>query len=110
MNSGNLFSSVPAGLTEEFFETLTEGQGQLKIERIVSSQQLRPADKWYDQTSTEWVAILIGSAELEFKGETRSTVTLTAGDWLEIPPHTKHRVKSVDKNIDTVWLAIHWES
>ena len=109
MKSGNLYEPIPSNLTEEFLEILAEGEGKLKIERIVSSHQAPPSDTWYDQPSTEWVAVLKGSAVLRFENDDGPLVTLSVGDWLEIPPHAKHRVEAVDELIDTVWLAIHWE-
>ncbi|MEO0414920.1 MAG: cupin [Verrucomicrobiota bacterium] len=110
MKTGNLFASVPTGLKEEFFEVLAEGDGELKVERIVSSQQLLPADKWYEQATTEWVAVLKGSAVLGFETESLGHVYLEVGDWIEIPPMVRHRVERVSKNEETVWLAIHWLS
>ena len=38
----------------------------------------------------------------------RRTVKLGPGDWLEIPPHCRHRVDATSETQDTVWLAVHW--
>jgi len=29
------------------------------------------------------------------------------GDWIEIPPHVRHRVEWTETDEPTVWLAIH---
>lgn len=108
MKSGNLFADIPSELPTELIELLTEGQGNLKIERIISRQHSSPPDFWYDQTSTEWVLILKGSAVLSFT-DLDEPIILEVGQWVEIPAHTKHRVEQTATDGDTVWLAIHWE-
>jgi cupin 2 domain-containing protein len=32
---------------------------------------------------------------------------LAPGDWVEIPPHVRHRVEWTDSDELTVWLAVH---
>lgn len=107
MNSGNLFSRIPSDLPEEAFELLAEGSGRIRIERIISRGHASPEDHWYDQESTEWVALLAGAATLEFEGEEERD--LQTGDWIEIPPHRRHRVKRTSHREDTIWLAIHFQ-
>lgn len=109
MKTGNLHDPIPSSSTEEFLEVLTEGEGKVKIERIVSSIEAPPSGLWCDQASTEWVAVLRGSAVLRFDNEEGPTVTLGVGDWIEIPPHSKHRVEGINSRVETVWLAVHWE-
>jgi len=107
MNSGNLFENITPTLPDEAIEILATGSGTIKIERIVSRGHVSPPDFWYDQESSEWVSLLAGSAVLEFKdAEDRE---FRPGDWIEIPPHTVHRVKQTSTTEDTIWLAIHWE-
>ena len=108
MKSGNFFAKIPSDLPGEFMEVLTEGEGKLRIERIVSRQHASPPDFWYDQESTEWILLIAGSAVLQF-AEQNTTTEMKPGDWIEIPPHQKHRVESTSESTDTVWLAIHWE-
>ena len=102
----NLFSDIPAGLKNELFETLASSD-QVVVERIVSTGQASPAEGWYDQDRNEFVVVLRGSARLEF--EDGSLHELSAGDWVDIPAHRKHRVAWTDPTTETVWLAVHYE-
>jgi cupin 2 domain-containing protein len=102
----NLFSDIPAGLENELFETLASSE-KVVVERIVSTGQVSPAEGWYDQDRNEFVAVLRGSARLEF--EDGSLCKLSAGDWVDIPAHRKHRVAWTDQTTETVWLAVHYD-
>ena len=106
MNHGNLYTEIPENLPDELVEVLAEGQGNLRIERIVSRQHASPPDFWYDQHSTEWVVLLKGSAQLRFANDNKP-IDLHPGDWIEIPANEKHRVESTSETEDTVWLAVH---
>jgi cupin 2 domain-containing protein len=33
--------------------------------------------------------------------------TLSIGDYVHIPAHTRHRVEWTDPSVATIWLAIH---
>jgi cupin 2 domain-containing protein len=107
MKSNNLFENLPDELPDELVEVLAEGQGSLRIERIVSRGHASPEGFWYDQESAEWVLLLQGSARLRFEGETEA-VELRVGDWLEIAPHRRHRVEATSADETTLWLAVHW--
>ena len=107
MNAGNLFAAAPEDLPEELVEILAEGEGQLRIERIVSRGHASPPDFWYDSETAEWVVLLSGSAVLEFAGKAEPR-QLRPGDWVEIPAHCRHRVNATAGDEDTVWLAVHW--
>ena len=63
-----------------------------RIERIVSTGQSSEAGFWYDQEQVEWVVLLSGSAGLLFDGEAAPRL-LRPGDYIEIPPHVRHRVE-----------------
>ena len=102
----NLFEHIPAEMPEELFETLQESGG-VKIERIVSRGHTTPKGEWYDQSWDEWVVLLSGSAVLEFDGG-RAPVTLCAGDYILLPSGCKHRVARTEPDVDTIWLAIHF--
>ncbi len=102
----NLFSDIPADLDDERFETLAASK-QVLIERIVSRGQVSPDEGWYDQDRHEFVVVLRGAARLEF--EDGELCTLSAGDWVEIPAHRRHRVAWTDETTETVWLAVHYE-
>ncbi len=101
----NIFADLPRQLPVELFQTLVENQ-HVKIERILSQGQASPVDFWYDQPQDEWVILLQGQARLQFAKD-RTIITLTAGDYLFIPAHEKHRVDWTDPNTTSLWLAIH---
>eukprot|EP01138_Halocafeteria_seosinensis_P010377 gb/GECG01010595.1/.p1 GENE.gb/GECG01010595.1/~~gb/GECG01010595.1/.p1 ORF type:complete len:209 (+),score=19.39 gb/GECG01010595.1/:1-627(+) len=113
MDSGNLFDNLPTSeLTEEEFTPLRESRSA-RIYRIVSTGQSTPEGQWYDQEDDEWVVVLQGEAQLQIEGED-SPRHLSAGDYLLIPAHTRHRVASTSAArgtegtvTPTVWLAVH---
>jgi cupin 2 domain-containing protein len=88
----------------EKFEQIVSGKN-IQIERIISTGQTTPAGQWYDQTTDEWVILLQGEAELSYTDDTR--IKLTAGDYLLIPAHTKHRVEYTSIDPACIWLAVH---
>ena len=108
MRTGNLRAATPSRLAQELAETLAGAPG-VRIERIVSTGQASPPGVWYDQDTTEWVALLEGAAALEF-AERAGLVELAPGDWIEIPAHAPHRVAWTAADTRTVWLAVHYES
>jgi len=99
----NLFENLPPG-SRETMEVLFQS-GSVRIERIVSHGEASPAGFWYDQESDEWVALLRGTATLEYLGGEQKS--LRAGDYLLIPAHLKHRVSEVSQ--DALWLALHFQ-
>lgn len=101
----NIFSEIPKDLKEEIFEDILKTES-LKIERIISKGHSSPKSGWYDQESAEWVIILQGEAVISFKD--KEDVRLKNGDYLNIPPHTKHKVSWTLPNSETIWLAIHY--
>jgi cupin 2 domain-containing protein len=111
MHASNLFEAIPPQLPDELVEVLAEGQGHVRIVRLVSQGHASADGFWYDQDEDEWVVLLSGRAVLSFEdsvsGEVRA-VALKPGDWLHIPPHARHRVESTDPDEATVWLAVHW--
>ena len=102
----NLLHDLPEASAAEITETLTLRQG-LRIERIISYGQASSPGFWYDQDETEWVLLLAGAAQLRFEGEPEAR-HLSAGDWLEIAVHRRHRVEWTDPEQPTVWLAIFY--
>ena len=103
--SGSLFEEVPARVDIEQTTVLAEFPGA-RIERIVSTGQASPPGFWYDQDRTEWVIVLAGSAGLMIEGESAPRI-LAPGDYIELPPHVRHRVEWTDADEPTVWLAVH---
>jgi cupin 2 domain-containing protein len=103
----NLFTNLPANLTEEEILPLLAAD-DLRIERIVSTGQSSPAGFWYDQAEHEWVLVLRGHGVVEFeKGE---RISLAPGDHLHIAPHVRHRVSRTSREEPTVWLAVFWRA
>ena len=90
----------------EFFETLAEGKN-CRVERIVSSGQTTPEGQWYDQERDEWVVLLQGRARLAWEDGTQTD--LSAGEWLTIPAHARHRVVYTSAEPMCVWLALHFD-
>ncbi|MFD1142372.1 cupin domain-containing protein [Larkinella insperata] len=103
---GNLFSAIPGLLPEELFEELLTHKG-LKIERIVSKGHASPEGFWYDQPENEWVLVVKGEARLRLWGQEKP-VTLSAGSYLNLPAHVKHRVEWTTEHEETIWLAIFY--
>ncbi len=86
----------------EIFESVAEGFGDFKVERILSSQYEN--GKWYEQSADELVVLLSGEAELEFESE---RIKLAAGDFIKIQSGVRHRVASTSpENNPCVWLAV----
>ncbi len=102
----NLFELIPQNLENEVFEQLIES-GNVKIERIISKGHTSPKSGWYDQEQHEWVVLLKGNAVIAFAD--KSSVTLRAGDYISIKAHEKHRVDWTDPEIETIWLAVHFD-
>jgi len=103
----NLLQSIPTDLSEEVFETLALGS-QVKIERIISKGHSTPDKHWYDQQQDEWVMVLQGHGILEF--ENGIDQEMKAGDSINIPAHTRHRVKWTEPNEETIWLAVFYNA
>ncbi|VAW55735.1 Uncharacterized conserved protein [hydrothermal vent metagenome] len=104
MSLDNIFAAIPENLNEEIIDVLQQN-GQVKIERIVSTGQTSPEIGWYDQAQHEWVIVLKGEAIIAFENK---ETTLKKGGYINIPAHTKHRVSWTHPQVDTVWLAIHY--
>ena len=100
-NIFNLPSSLP---NKELFETLASADNIL-IERIISTGQTTPHGEWYDQDRDEWVILLQGEASLAYADG--SKIKLTAGDYLLIPAHQKHRVEYTSSKPPCIWFAVH---
>ena len=101
----NIFQDIPSDLTQEMFETLLQNKN-IRIERIISYGQSSPAEGWYKQDEHEWVLLVEGEALLAF--EDNNEVHLKAGDYLNIPAHTQHKVVWTKENTKTIWLALFY--
>jgi cupin 2 domain-containing protein len=103
---GNVFrlpSRLPA---EEVFEQVA-GADAVRIERILSTGQASPPDRWYAQHRDEWVVLLQGEAELAYGDGSR--LRLEAGDYVLIPAGDRHRVEWTQDDPPCIWLAVHAE-
>lgn len=105
MQLGNLFTNIPNQLPDELFEDIVK-TSNIRVERILSDGHSTPKGEWYDQAENEWVAVLQGQGVLEY--EDGQTITLDVGDYVNIPAHVKHRVKSTVSGATTIWLAIFY--
>lgn len=101
----NLFKNLPQDVSGETFEDLLCHE-TLRIERIVSHGHTSPEKGWYDQEEHEWVLVLKGAGELTF--ENGSVKRLEAGDHINIPAHSKHKVSWTDPSQETIWLAVFY--
>ena len=104
----NIYSSIPADIPQEIFQDILTTDS-FKVERIVSKGHASPEGFWYDQDQSEWVILLTSRAGLLFEGND-NIIELKPGDYINIPAHFKHRVEWTDPDIETVWLAIMWET
>jgi cupin 2 domain-containing protein len=105
MNTKNIFKNIPY-MEDECLEDILVNK-TFRIERIVSKGHTTAEGYWYDQETNEWVMLLSGSAIILF--ENNSQIKMEPGDYINIPAHTKHRVTFTDTQIETVWLAIHYQ-
>src|SRR5512134_1354879 len=94
MTRGHIFANIPPALPAEALEPLAQGAA-CRIERIVSHDHSSPPCVWYDQDWHEWVIVLQGRAGLRFEGQD-APLNLSAGDYVNIPAHVKHRVEWTD--------------
>ena len=101
----NLLRDLPNARAVEIVERIA-GNGEVRIERIVSHGQASPAGFWYDQDEAEFVLVLAGAARLRFAdGE---GLALGPGDFVDIAPHRCHRVEWTDPDRPTVWLVVFY--
>ncbi|KZN59167.1 hypothetical protein N473_03155 [Pseudoalteromonas luteoviolacea CPMOR-1] len=101
----NVFNALPSDLTDEFFEVIA-GNGDVKIERIISKGHSSPKTGWYDQAQHEWVMVMQGEGELTF--EDGRVIRLGAGEHINIPAHCKHKVSWTQPDTETIWLAVFY--
>ena len=98
----NIFALPDLPLSEESTIILAEN-GNVRIERIVSMGQV---SDWYDQAETEFVALLTGSAVIEY--ENGVSVAMSQGDTLLLKPHQRHRVSYTSNEPPCVWLCVFY--
>jgi len=108
IKKGDLYDLSAVDTSSEWFDALATSDS-VRIERIVSSGQVSAPGFWYDQPRDEWVAVLRGEAMLRFEHDAEP-VRMTAGEYVVIPAHCRHRVEWTDPDRDTVWLAVHFDA
>ncbi len=106
IDKGNIWAAIPDQLPDELTEILAASAG-VKIERIISRGHSSADGFWYDQDYNEWVLLLKGKAGLSF-ADRPGTIELTAGDYLNIPAHVRHRVAWTAEEGETLWLAVKY--
>ena len=106
MKIKNIFNGIPSTLPEEIIQEIISS-GNIRIERIISKGQSSPDNFWYDQEENEWVMLIQGRAGLKFFDD-EDLVELNEGDYLNIPPHKKHRVEWTDSETETIWLVVFY--
>ena len=106
MTIGNLFSAIPDFLPEELSEELVAAK-DIKVERIVSKGHASPDGFWYNQPQHEWVMVVKGAARLRIKGS-EEPIELSAGMYINLPAHLKHRVEWTKEDEETIWLAVFY--
>jgi len=107
MKSSNIFANIASSVNGEVFEDIISKEN-IQIQRIISSPNSGDTSKWYDQDTDEWVIVLQGSAIITF--ENKDKTHLNAGDYLNIPAHTKHQVSWTTPDEKTIWIAIHYNT
>jgi len=108
MNSeklNNIFQLIPDNLDSEIVETIVQSKN-IRLERIISKGHSSPASGWYDQSQSEWVIVLQGEAIITVEND--QDYHLFSGSYLNIPAHTRHKVKWTKPKIETLWLAVHY--
>lgn len=106
MSPENLYEALPGALPQELFTDLLRG-ADFRVERIVSRGHCSPSGFWYEQSENEWVLLLKGAARLRFEQQ-EQLVSMTEGDYLNIPAGMKHRVEWTAPDQDSIWLAIFY--
>ena len=101
----NIYQLPKLPIPEELTTILAESKTTrtTKIERIISTGQ---TSDWYDQSQTEFVLLLEGSAEIEF--DNKPPATLQKGDYLIILPHERHRVSYTSTTPPCIWLCVFY--
>ncbi|MBP3357571.1 MAG: cupin domain-containing protein [Opitutales bacterium] len=106
MKKENIYNYSDFNFKPEIFEILAEGNGNFKIEKIVSNSYSN--GEWYDQSEDELVFLLDGNASIEFASS--KIVELQKGDFIKIEKHLRHRVVKTSESPKCVWLTFFAEN
>ena len=97
----NFFELPERPLPKELTTILAQSEN-VRIERIISTGQ---TSDWYDQSETEFVALLQGEAKIKFEDR---EVALSKGDTIIIKPHERHKVSDTSSEPPCVWLCVFY--
>ena len=97
--------AVRASGCPEQVQTLLEGGGPVRVERIVSFGHVTPEGQWYDQNEDEWCLVLEGEGRIAF--EDGRDIRLGRGASCFLPRHLRHRVAATSS--PCVWLCLFGE-
>jgi len=106
MKIANIIDKTPHILKDELFTTLVKNNN-FTIERIVSQGHITPSNKWYDSAKNEWVIVIKGEGKILFD-DNSDEIVMKKGDYINIPPHKRHRVTYTSPSENTIWLAVHY--
>jgi cupin 2 domain-containing protein len=106
LKTGHIFADLPPSSVAEVFEPLVEATG-MRLERIISTGQHTPGEKWLIQGWDEWVVLLSGAAKVLMEGEAVAR-DLKPGDWINISAGVRHRVEWTCLDPPTILLALHY--
>jgi cupin 2 domain-containing protein len=98
----NIFELSGMDLSQELTEILAESES-VRIEKIISSGQI---SDWYDQSESEFIALLSGESIIEF--DDGNSISLSKGDTLLIKPHKRHRVSFTSTDPVCIWLCVFY--
>ncbi|MFZ4398615.1 MAG: cupin domain-containing protein [Bacteroidales bacterium] len=102
----NIFDIIQPFSDKELIDILFKNENII-IERIISFGNPSPDGFWYNQPNNEWVILLTGEAEIEYKNGDK--IYLKAGDYLLIPSNQEHRVSYTSKSPNCTWLCFYFK-
>ena len=90
------------GIEEEEIVDILKENGDVKIERIISTGQV---SDWMVQEKKEYVLLLQGNTVIEFNDK---KVEMKAGDTLFIEKSERHRVAYTSESPCCIWFCVHF--
>ena len=99
----NLLKDIDKNAMREIFTDLLT-MDNIHIKRIVSPPGCKLDSNWYNQDQNEWVLLVDGEGDIEFKDGSISK--MKKGDTLFIPANEKHKVIRTHPKKTTIWLGI----
>jgi len=103
--ANNIYEDIQPNSDKEQIHVILKNKNII-IERIVSYGFPTPDGFWYNDANNEWVLVLAGEAEIEYKDGRK--IKLKAGDYLLIPSHEEHRVSYTSTEPNCTWLCLYF--